>query len=1099
MIVTEVQTKEAIRRALRGFEVGSLAENALALFSTLGYCSEKRLDLSPNTAGSFVEQFDEAHRLNPRNALLSEWKSVDLLFQLTGDEITAEMQGCLPFEFNKRVDNSIIESYVFFAVGLQGEQYTRTQLAGITREINKLFPMPVMVLFRHGQALTLSIINRRLHKRDESRDVLEKVTLIKDISFIEPHRAHIDILFDLSLGALYERHAFANFVELHRAWQKTLDTRELNKRFFQDIANWYFWAQQNVVFPEGAGKGEEIRNATSVIRLLTRLMFCWFLKEKGLIPDNLFNPRKLQDILVSGAALPNSAQTTYYKAILQNLFFATLNQEMNTPDQPENRKFRNKAKHDGQRDQHYMIHNVYRYRDYFKKPDEVLQLFASVPFLNGGLFECLDKLDEANPAKVVRVDGFSDRVDNPLLVPDFLFFSEEREVDLNAVYGTRNKRYKVRGLIDTLYRYKFTVTENTPIEEEIALDPELLGRVFENLLAAYNPETGVTARKQTGSYYTPREIVNYMVDESLIAYLEGRLLETSANVSEAQRKKLNDDLRHLVAYNDEPHRFSEMEATRLIEAIDALKILDPACGSGAFPMGILNKLVFILSKLDPGNERWKEKQMAKAREIPDSIVRERALAEIEQAFSKNELDYGRKLYLIENCIFGVDIQPIAVQIAKLRCFISLIVDQNMDDSRDNRGIRPLPNLETKFVAADTLLSVQKPVQLTLRDPAIDHKEKELADVRRDHFTARTPKTKEKYRCLDAKLRAEIAALLKEHGFLPQTVEKLAYWDPYDQNASAEFFDPEWMFGVSDGFDITIGNPPYVRADSGELHLALRRAIEASGQYETLWEKWDLYIPFMERSYKLLKPGGLSTMIVSDAFCHSKYAQKSQTWFLRNSRIRRLDFFSKIKIFDAAVRNVTYLFQRADGSFNRPERRVHDPEFGVVTLLPSDEQSKLDYRVFFPEDTDTAVPRFSVSTVPLSQICYISKGMVVHADEDLARGAFELSDIVSDTPDFLHPKPFVEGKHLARWLPTTHKWLEWGTPRAPTLFSRPTFPELYDVKEKLISVDMSAGIERLRVVYDDQKLYHNHSAWSFVPWHGLSGGAQQLSEEVSPLP
>ena len=172
MIVTEVQTKEAIRRALRGFEVGSLAENALALFSTLGYCSEKRLDLSPNTAGSFVEQFDEAHRLNPRNALLSEWKSVDLLFQLTGDEITAEMQGCLPFEFNKRVDNSIIESYVFFAVGLQGEQYTRTQLAGITREINKLFPMPVMVLFRHGQALTLSIINRRLHKRDESRDVL---------------------------------------------------------------------------------------------------------------------------------------------------------------------------------------------------------------------------------------------------------------------------------------------------------------------------------------------------------------------------------------------------------------------------------------------------------------------------------------------------------------------------------------------------------------------------------------------------------------------------------------------------------------------------------------------------------------------------------------------------------------------------------------------------------------------------------------------------------------------------------------------------------------------------------------------------------------
>ena len=293
-----------------------------------------------------------------------------------------------------------------------------------------------------------------------------------------------------------------------------------------------------------------------------------------------------------------------------------------------------------------------------------------------------------------------------------------------------------------------------------------------------------------------------------------------------------------------------------------------------------------------------------------------------------------------------------------------------------------------------------------------------------------------------------------------------------------------MFGNRDGFDVAIGNPPYVRADSGEPHRALRQRIEDGNQYETLWEKWDLYIPFIERGYKLLKPGGFTTMIVSDAYCHSKYAQKSQDWFLRNSRILRLDFLSKIQIFDAAVRNVTYLFQKADGGRQKPERRVHELEFGIVKLLETEEQRKLTHRAFFPEDAE--IQQFSVSTVLLDRILYITKGMVVHAHERKARGKFELRDLVSDTKDQCHPKPFVEGKHLARWLPATNKWLEWGTERAPSLFSRPTFPEMYEVEEKLISVDMAAGVGKLRVAYDNQKLYHNHSAWSFIPWHNLFG-------------
>ena len=125
-------------------------------------------------------------------------------------------------------------------------------------------------------------------------------------------------------------------------------------------------------------------------------------------------------------------------------------------------------------------------------------------------------------------------------------------------------------------------------------------------------------------------------------------------------------------------------------------------------------------------------------------------------------------------------------------------------------------------------------------------------------------------------------------------------------------------------------------------------------------------------------------------------------------------------------------------------------------------------------------------LPLDSICYISVGMVAHADEKVAQGAFELDDLVSDIRDAKHPKPFVEGKHLERWLPADQKWLEWGTDRAPALFRRQTFPQLYTASEKLISVDMSAGVAKLRVAYDDKQLLHNHSAWSFVPWHALAG-------------
>jgi hypothetical protein len=304
------------------------------------------------------------------------------------------MQGRLPFS-GGRVDDKIIESYLFFAIDLTNDQYTRTQFADITREINKLFDMPVMVLFRHGDCLTLAIINRRLHKRDESREVLEKVTLIKDIRFASPHRAHIEILFDLSFDALLARHAFTNFVTLHTAWQKTLDTSVLNKQFYQELANWYFWALDQVTFPKDAPKDRDERDSISLIRMVTRLIFCWFLKEKGLIPDDLFNEPKVRALLVS----LKDQENTYYTAILQNLFFATLNTEMDQSGKPL-RRFIDEAR-DNEDSEDHMIHQVWRYAERIRDRATFERLLRGIPFLNGGLFECLDeRIERTLPARV---------------------------------------------------------------------------------------------------------------------------------------------------------------------------------------------------------------------------------------------------------------------------------------------------------------------------------------------------------------------------------------------------------------------------------------------------------------------------------------------------------------------------------------------------------------------------------------------------------------------------------------------------------------------------------------------------------------------------
>lgn len=690
----------------------------------------------------------------------------------------------------------------------------------------------------------------------------------------------------------------------------------LTKEFYQELSDWYAWAIKIIRFPNDLNDktDDDKFNSESAIRLITRLIFVWFLKQRHLIPDEFFDEAYLSEKLLKnfkpyqmGGLLHDVGEVKYYTAILQNLFFAMLNSPI-TPEggkELSERHFRKLNEQGKPSSSDYDNNKLMRYESFFKNPQLFVDLAnRTVPFLNGGLFDCLDDKD-----KGIYYDGFSDseRSMKSLYIPDFLFFISETDVDLSVWYNDkRKKKVKVRGIINILKRYNFTVEENTPFDKEVSLDPELLGKVFENLLASYNPETQTTARKQTGSFYTPREIVQYMVDESLVAHL---------------KRTVGDDLeqqyRQLMQYTDEDVSLTDDQRRQIMLSLYNCKVLDPACGSGAFPMGILQQMVHILSRIDPDNKMWKEmmrsvaiNKTSEAYLTASDEERNEIINDIERSFDQsiNRPDYARKLYLIENCIYGVDIQPIAIQISKLRIFISLVVDQNTNtDPTDNFGIRPLPNLEAKFVAANTLIGLQKKDASLFDSEEIKAKENELKIAKHKIFGAKTVHTKRKYKKIVNDLRQEIADMLYANGAVGNDeARQLASWDMFDQNASSSFFDLDWMFGVKDGFDIVIGNPPYVLLQNISMSFADKEYI--ADNYYVAQYKIDLYHLFYEKGLALLNRNGILTFITPISFLKNKYNNKLRHKLVSELTIRTLVRFF-IPIFEASVDNVILICEK----------------------------------------------------------------------------------------------------------------------------------------------------------------------------------------------
>jgi hypothetical protein len=848
--------RQKIKEAIQQFGAGNLSENALNLFQTLVYITERRAPLEKPAYIAFRDSFiDSQSRFNEDKALVKEWKYVDLLFQLSKEEVTRQ----LSLFDTKQVDRTVIETYLFFAIEMAEEHYTRTDLSHITREVNRLFPMPVMILFKHGFSLTLSAINRRLHKRDKSKDVLEKVTLIKDIR-ISPagggdveiplkkggkgvvsgngavtHRAHIEILFDLSFDELKNKHKFTNFVELHNAWQKTLDTSELNADFYRKISTWYYYATNTIRLPIRPEYYKDDReNAKNfTVRLICRMIFCWFLKEKRLIDPKLlelYDHHNNPVIMVKKTDNDFLKENSYYRGILQNIFLSCLNSFMN----PAGRK----ANYLGKK---YL-------------PDDFdYSLFDKIPFLNGGLF---DRLEE---------DNYNEKnEDGPLYIPNELFYAERLQI------GTGRNARETAGLNRILSQYVFTVDESTPLEEEVALDPELLGLVFENLLAEIDPDENVakTARKESGSFYTPRKKIDYMVNESLLLYLANYFKQQGAT---GYKKKLY-DLIYFEKVQEQDTTFKVL----VVDALDGIKVLDPACGSGAFPMGMLHRIVSLLKIVDPSNRMWLEKQLSR---IEDRFQRESFAKILEQHME----DYPRKLGIIKNTIYGIDNQPLAVLITKLRFFISLLIEQKIDLTMPHKNycITPLPNIETKIICADSLVDLEKSVFnetvfTHLREakenyykPNLTKDEKDaiatdIADILATYFPTFAQQVTGK------KLHDQKSENIRNKGILKQWFQHANLCAPF---FNIDFFFPEL---ARKQFDITIGNPPYGGKDISD---AVKSKLGLGSK--------DPYAAFIARflgngqNNTPLKIGGILALIVSDTFMTIKSHFKLRQQMMHN--------------------------------------------------------------------------------------------------------------------------------------------------------------------------------------------------------------------------
>lgn len=513
-------------------------------------------------------------------------------------------------------------------------------------------------------------------------------------------------------------------------------------------------------------------------------------------------------------------------------------------------------------------------------------LHCRIPFLSGGLFEPMDGYDWEH---------------NNFNIPN--------EVFSNAA----TKGREADGILDIFDRYNFTMSEDEPMEREVAIDPEMLGKVFENLLE-------VNDRKSKGAFYTPREIVHYMCQESLINYLTntlqieeeairefilyGDFMKDEDTVKERRQGKggmyISENLYKLDAGGKVVvNRLKDMD-----EALKNVRVADPAVGSGAFPLGMLNEIVRARQNISA--------YMAITMNAYDTRM----------MYQMDRSPHNLKYETIKNCIFAADIEPSAVDIAQLRLWLSLVIDDEINPNAQSaldghKNPLPLPNLESNILCGNSLIDEFQGTRLIKESDLFGDSTYQL-DMNHSRFESivRTliEKQNELFHCDNTEkkkqLKDEIESL-RDMVILSQlegcTPDKIHRYHESKRMASKPYvlwhLDFARVFREKGGFDIVIGNPPYGAKFSAKEKKVLSRIYEKSNVPD--YESADFFI---EIGYKLLKTNGILSYIVPNMFMANVFAEKYRKHLINNWFLKKVDNLSEIDVFESAkVRNCIVFF------------------------------------------------------------------------------------------------------------------------------------------------------------------------------------------------